>query len=429
MKRSRIPLVELRLAFPLPAAQIRRGAEPLVMSESMLAGTGRHDRASLADAVGRLGGAIGVTVTGDCLILHASALAPRLGRLLSLVAEVLTSASYAADEVSSDRRRSADEVRLALSLPETMAGEALARRLWGRHPYGAAMPRPEVVERVGAARLRQLHSTVLRPAAGCLVVVGDVQPTRALANTEEALGSWLETKPAESQSLPPLPNVMQGPIQLVDRPGAIQSNIRIGGRMPSRSREDWPAAAMANAVLGGMFTSRLVENLRERNGYTYSPFSKVTHLRAGSGLRVGADVSTGVTAPALVEMTYEIARLASCGVTTDELELARRYLTGVFLFATSTQVGLVSTLAILAVAGLRPEYLARYPARLATVTKEEVDGAAARYLAPSTLATVVVGDAEVVTDPLAALGQVEVPAGDGHDPIARRTRAGRGAGG
>ncbi len=408
VKRSEVPLVEVRLVFPLSGRQMLRPAVPLVSSEAILAGTARHDRISLAEAVGRLGGTLGASAAGDTFVLYGSAFSQRYRQLLELMAEVLCTAAYPAEEVAADRARSADEMTIVLSRPETLAAEAVGRRLYGSHPYGAPLPRPEAVAAVTAARLKRFHSSLLHPSGAHLVVVGDLTATRATGLASEVLGEWLETPPASRSALPSLPAVATGPLELVDRPGSVQSNIRIAGPMPSRLEPEWPAVAAVNAVLGGMFSSRIVENLRERNGYTYSPYSSVRHMRAGSSGSIGADVSNEVTAAALVELRYEIARLATAGVSEEELQAARKYLIGTFLFQTATQASLASTLAALAATGVDPGYLSGHPARLARLEKSEVDAAARRYFSPSRLATVVVGEAEAVAGQLGELEQIEL---------------------
>lgn len=409
VRRAGVPLVEVRVVLPLSAAQIAHSAEPLVLSESIMSGTAAHDRAGLADAVGRVGGTLGASLSGDSLVVQASALAGRLPDILSLIAEVLTAATYPAHQVEGDRARTADQMTIALSQPETVAAEAINKRLFGRHPYGAEMPRPDAIRRVSAPRLRRLHSSLVRPSSAQLVLVGDVEPRRTIALAEEAMSGWSQVVAIhEARALMAPAAAPGGPLLFLDRPGSVQSNIRIGGAMAQRGDEDWPAAALANAIFGGMFTSRLVENLRERNGYTYSPSSTVRHLRVASAVTIGADVSTAVTAAALVETRYELGRIVVGGVTDEELEAARRYLVGTFLLQTATQSGMASTLAALAVSGVGPEYLWSHPARIAKTAKSAVDEAARRYWAPSALATIVVGDAESTTGSLSVLDDLMI---------------------
>ena len=160
-------------------------------------------------------------------------------------------------------------------------------------------------------------------------------------------------------------------------------------------------------IFGGYFSSRLVENIREHKGYTYSPRSWIDHQPLGSVLTVQADVGTEVTAPALLEMRYELGRMATLPVSADELDSARRYLIGTTALSTQTQSGLAEYLLALSLAGLGLDYLRDLPKRLEKVTVDEVLDAAAEYLAPARLPTVIVGDAKAIRASLETLDTVE----------------------
>ena len=407
-RRPGVPMVELRLGFPLAAHLISRPAATMVLSESLLAGTPRHDRSGLASAVQRIGGHLGASVAGDWLLVSGSVLAEHLTEMLRIVGEVLGGASYPSPEVSADRDRMAEYVLMALSQPDVIADEELGRRLYRGHPYAAGLPGPGALRHVTAPQLRRLHGEILAPGLGHFVLAGDVSPARALATATGAFESWLGQEVAGAGApLDPVPAVRLGPLQLFDRPGAAQSNIRMARLAPGRSDPSWPATALANLIFGGMFSSRLVENLRERNGYSYSPRTSFDHGRAGSSFVIQADVATESTAASLVETTYELGRISTGGVTEAELESARRYLLGSLSFETATQDGLASRLAGLAVLGLDPGYLGRYAAALKRVRRSEVDEAARRLLAPSQMVTTVLGDAGLVEGALALVGDVE----------------------
>jgi predicted Zn-dependent peptidase len=400
VRRPSVPLVEVRLAVPLAADQIRKPAPVSILSRSLFAGTDRHDRVALAGAIEDLGASLDAHVGEDRVILSGAVLAEHLKELLALLVEVITSASYPPDEVKADRNRAADETLIALSQPDVVAAQALRRRLFGSHPYATPMPPPAALRRVDAAAVHALHPVVLNPAGAHLVLVGDLQPSRAVGLAEEAMAAWTVTDEA-----PPA-----DPLDLVPRPASVQSNLRIGGSFARLGEPDWPAASLAEQILSGMFSSRIVANIRERNGYSYSPRSFVRHGRAGSSFTMAADVATGVTGPALVEIFYELGRIATLGITEEELEMARRHSVGRFSFETASLPGLATTLANLAIRGVDLGYLTAYPKAVIAATKQMVDEAAARYLAPSRLVTAVVGDPEVVTGPLSALGEVALRA-------------------
>ncbi len=411
VRRRGVPLAQVRLLFTVGAAQVAKGADATVLAESLLAGTDRYDRQELAGAVERLGGRLWANHDDDSFVLGGSVLAANTGPLLEIVADVLSGAAYRADDVRTDRERIANEIVIALSQPDIVADEALRRRMYGRHPYGGRLPRPGALRRVSASALRALHPLLLNPGAARLVIVGDVEPRRALAMAAETLGPWLESRHDATEGVPPLPQVQGGPILLVPRPGSVQSNLRLGRSAPTRSDPDWPAAVLANLAFGGLFASRLVENLRERHGYTYSPGSSFRHGRAGSALVISADVGVDVTAAALLETRYELGRIAVEGIADEEVEAARRYAIGTFTFLTATQSGLADTLATLTLAGIGPGYLGSYPASLHRTTRAEVEAAARHLLSPTGFATVVVGDVDEVGGGLAAVDAVRLASG------------------
>ncbi|MCL6091347.1 MAG: insulinase family protein [Actinobacteria bacterium] len=401
-----VPLAELRIAFALTEAEMRSPATSQVLCAALFAGTERHDRTSFAQSLEDLGGHLDAAVHNDHLVISGSVLAANAAPFLSLVCEMLNAPAYPENEVHADAARSADEALIALSQPEVIAQQELRRRLFKGHPYATGMPSPSSLRRVSQSALREAHGSLLVSSTPVVVLVGDLQPARARAMLEDSLGPWLARRKRAVGALAPLPGVQPGAIEVVARPGAVQSNLRIAGGAPSLRAPEWPAATLAESIAGGMFTSRIVSNLRERNGYTYTPYTVTRHGRAGSYIVCGADVATEVTAPALVETLYELGRLATTGVRAEELELARHHALGRFSFQVATQSGLATTMASLALLGAGTDYLTSYPKGVLAATKDAVDDAARRYLAPGRLVTVVVGDPERLQSQLSLVGQV-----------------------
>jgi zinc protease len=413
--RPGVPLIELRLRVPF-AAPTSRGAavhtaRASVLSGAVLLGTATHDQTAIAELLQGYGAELSVSSDPDRLLFATTLLADGLAPVLGILAELLTGASYPADEVEGERERVAERIAIARSQPGVIARAALSARRYGSHPYGIELPDPELVRDVRAPALRRLHGERVVPAGSSLVLVGDLDPRAATAAVTEALDGWTAT--GHAVEAPPAPELAAPGIELVDRPGAVQSNIRLGGPAPSRTAPDLAALRLANMVFGGYFSSRLVENIRERRGYTYSPRSSVDHQAAGASFVVEADVATEVTGPALLEIWYELGRMALTRVTEAELDGARRYVLGTMALSTATHAGLASTLSALVGADLPPVWLVDHQRALATVTLDEVQEAARRYLAVPALTTVVVGDAERVTPALEALGPVVVGQGIG----------------
>ncbi len=411
VRRPTVPMVEVRLRIPLPASNagsaasgIARGA---LMSSSMLFGTHARDQAQLANDLAAVGADLSVSANADRLLLSTAVLRSGLSPVLELLADVLTSASYPSAEVTGERDRLGQRIEMALTQPGVVARMARARRLFGEHPYAKTMPDPAVVADLTASTVRRTHRDRVRPGGATMVVVGDVRPASVRERVAEAFAGW---DGAAGRSTPsPLPSFQPAGITLVDRPGAVQSNIRLGGPAVGRADPDFAALKLANLVFGGYFSSRLTENLRERNGFTYSPHSGIDLAAAGATFLVDADVASAVTARAVQETWYELGRMALSPVSQEELDLARRYALGTLALSTATQAGLASTLTSLAGQGLEPAWLAEHHAALSKVSVDDVQEASRRYLPVSALATVVVGDASVVEGSLGALAKVENP--------------------
>ncbi len=408
VRQPGVPLVELRLRIPFAAPGSAHPARSAVLADTLLAGTDTHSQVELAEILQRSGADLGVGADADRLVISGNTLATGLGSVLDVIAEVVTGAAYPAHEVAGERDRLAERLTVARTQPDVVAVEALSGRMFGSHPYARELPDDAAVRRVTPAALRSLHRRLVLPAGSVLVLVGDLSPARAIGQVERALAGWTgDSAGTGGAVVPPVPAIEPGPLLLVDRPGSVQSSIRIGGPALRRDDPAYPALQLANLVYGGYFSSRLTENIREDKGYTYSPISRITHAAAGSSLVTQADVATDVTAPALVEIGYELGRIATVPVTADELEAVRQYAVGSLALSIATQAGLASTLTALAGVGLDIEWLREHPRRLTRVTVDEVAEQASRFLRPAGLVSVVLGDAESVHESVAGLGAVE----------------------
>jgi predicted Zn-dependent peptidase len=409
VRRTGVPLVELRLRVPFGASSGKRGrvllAQSTLLGETMLLGTERRDAATIARDLQAVGGTLSVGADADRLGFGGSVLASGLKGQLELLAELLTSASYPKSEVRGERDRLVQELAIHRSSPGVVAREVLLSRMYGDHPYGRDLPESEDVEAVTPKQLRELHGARVAPSGAILTLVGDITPARATALAAEALAGWTAT--ASGKATPPAPEQEGRRPLLVDRPGAVQTTIRLGGASPRRTDDDYAATVLANLVFGGYFSSRWVSNIREDKGYTYSPHSGIDHPVAGSRLVAGADVATEVTAPALLETLYELGRIATVPVGQEELDRARRYALGTMALGTASQAGLAGQVSQLAAAGLEVGWLKEHAAALQKVTTDDVLSAAARWLAPSVLTPVLVGDASVVAESVRSLVDLE----------------------
>jgi predicted Zn-dependent peptidase len=402
IRRPAVPLVEVRLRVPFGRAPLPRAT---LLSQALFTGTGTMSSVQIAAGLQAVGGGLSAGLDPDRLLVTGNSLAGGLDRMLEILASVLTDPAYPNEEVATERERLVDHIQVAQSQPAHLAREALLKRMYGRHPYAVQTPEPEQVRGVRPGQLRALHGDRVRPDGSVLVLVGDLNPEKAIDAAEKALGSW--TGPGKDGDVPPTPALETGPLLLVDRPGSVQSSLRMALPAVPRTDPDYAPLQLANLVFGGYFSSRWVENIREDKGYTYGPHSSIEHFLAGSALLVSAEVATEVTGPSLLETRYELGRIASLPPGEEELEQARRYALGTLRLGMSTQAGLAGLASMYASFGLRLDYLREHSAALAAATREQVAEAATRYLAPARAITVVLGDAEKIEGPLAALVPLE----------------------
>jgi len=411
IERRSVPLIELRLRVPFGRSTIdpRFLATSSLLSQTILSGTPTRSTVEIAAELQTVGGVLSATVDADRLLLSGNGLTNGLDRMLEIVSDVLTGATYPESEVTTERARLIDRLQVALTQPGHLARVALLKRVYGQHPYGVQTPEISDVTEVSRADLAALHSARVHPAGAVLVLVGDFETDRVLDAAEAALGSW--DGAGGGEDLPPTPPLVGGPVTLANRPDSVQSSLRVALPAVNRTHPDHAALQLANLIFGGYFSSRWVLNIREDKGYTYGPHSFIDHAIAGSVLIASAEVATEVTAPGELETWYELGRIATVPPDEDELEQARQYALGSLLLGMSTQAGLAGLATAYAGSGLRLDFLAEHAIRLAAASRDDVASVAARYLAPAKGAVVILGDGEVVEPSLAALSPVERTSG------------------
>jgi predicted Zn-dependent peptidase len=405
IRRPSVPLVEVRLRLPFAEADLPGTS---LLTQTLFSGTTTLSTVDIAAALQSVGGALGAGADPDRLLISGNALVDGLPRLLSVLADVLNNATYPADEVGTERDRLVDRIQVAQSQPAHLARVALLKRVYVDHPYAVQTPSAEEVKEVTPEQLLALHAERVHPNGSVIVLVGDLEPDAAIDEVEGALGGWAGN--GREVTLPPAPALVPGPVTLVDRPGSVQSSLRLALPGVPRTHPDHAALQLANLIFGGYFSSRWVENIREDKGYTYGPHSLIEHSVAGTVLVVSAEVATEVTGPALLETWYELGRLANLPPRQEELDQARQYALGTLQLGMSTQAGLAGLTSTYAGYGLRLEYLAQHAVLLERASLDEVAAAAAKYLAPARGVTVVLGDAERIEAPLAGLAPVTLSA-------------------
>ncbi|HWM58583.1 MAG TPA: pitrilysin family protein [Pseudonocardia sp.] len=410
-RRAAVPMVELRLRVPFAdPGEVPDPTYPAVaelLSSTVLTGTATRDRVEIDDELAAVGADLGVSVDPERLSIGGSGLASGLDTVLAVLADVLTAATHPDTEVSRERERLAERIQLARAQPRTIAREALQRKRFGEHPITREMPTDAEVRAVTAEQVRALQAAALVPKGAILTLVGDIDPAAAIEQVGRRLGGWVAEQAARELSAPP--PITPADLDLVHRPGSVQSQLRLSAAALPRADPGYAALQLANLVFGGYFSSRWMENIREDKGYTYGAHSGVESIPGGAVLSIETDVASDVTAPALLETRYELGRIGAVPPTPAEIDAARSYAIGSLLISLDNQGGLASMLGALAADGLDVDWLRGHPARLEAVTGEEVAAAALHFFAPSAFTGVLVGDAEVIGAGVRALGGVSGP--------------------
>ena len=278
--------------------------------------------------------------------------------------------------------------------------------MFGAHPYAQATPTETQVAAYKLDDLKTVYREFYTPQNGLLLLVGDFEPHEMLKTIAKVFGAWGGRKP-ETKTFPSPANPRGRRVYLVHVPGAVQTQILAGCQAITRKHPDWIKLGVTNCLYGGAFNSRLVMNIREGKGYTYSPRSSVTPLRQHGFFSVSAAVRNDVVAASLTEIFYELDKLRSLPVPAAELADAQNYLSGVFSLGLATQDGLLSQFSTVAQYELPDDYLETYRARVRAVTPEELLAMARKYLDSANMQIVLAGDRAQIESQAALFGELE----------------------
>jgi zinc protease len=371
-----------------------------VLSNALSQGTKTRTARQIAEQFQAAGGDLDARATQDSIIVSTSVLADKFEQALPVLADVVANASFPDAEVAIAKRNVADSLRQREADPSFLAGRALAKVVFGDHPYSVVAPTQSAIDQTTPADLRQEFSRRFQPREALLVVVGPFEGTGAESALRKAFASW---NPAQTSGVQPTPKPdMKFPraIFLVPRAGSVQTTLRLAYPGPLRQAADYEAVLAANAIYGGMFGSRLTLNIREDKGYTYSPFATLRTYSQAGFLFTQADVRNAVTGASLNEIEYELNRMATVPPTETELTQAKRYLVGLQAISLQSSGGLASDLANLWINGLPAEEIARHSEKLEKSSAADVSAAAKKYFAAAHATVIAVGEEKVVRQEL-----------------------------
>lgn len=400
------------------------GGATVLSARALTEGTEVRDAIELTEATERLGASLHAEAGWDASFAGLDVPASRLDAALELLAEVVRRPSFPEAEVDRLRDERLTDLLQAKSDPRRRADEAFVSSIYTpASPYHRpAGGRAETVGALTPAELRIAHARSFDPAAGAMVVAGDVDPAAVIASIEALFGDWQSAGSAAPGPITDTSAVTERFIRVVHRPDAVQTEIRIGHPGLARRHPDFFAVSVMSAILGGLFNSRLNMKLREEKGYAYGAHAGFDLRRARGPFSARAAVNTEATVPALHEFFTEIGRIRQEPVADAELTSARDYLVGVFPLRFETPGPVAGSLSGLFVHDLPEDELARYRGAIEAVTAADVLRVAQDHIHPERSAIILVGDHDKFGAALAeaAFAPVEVivddePEGARHD--------------
>jgi predicted Zn-dependent peptidase len=410
----KVPVVQVTLTIAAGAGADPAGKFGVASLTAAMLDEGAGNRSSLeiADSLDYLGASLTTSSSFDASTIGLWVPVARLKDALPIAADVALRPTFPRDEMERMRKERLTALLQARDDPQSIAEIAFPRLLYGPdYRYGTSVVgTPETTARFTPDDLKSFYAAHYQPANATLIVVGDVTATSALPLLESAFGKWKAQVPATDA--PPLTSPAQRTTRevfIIDKPGAPQSQIRIGWIGVARSTPDYFPLQVLNTILGGSFTSRLNQNLREQHGYTYGASSAFVMRAAAGPFAAAAGVQTDKTADALREFFNELNGILK-PVPAEELAREKNYVALGFPAEFETTGSISGRLAEMVIYHLPGDYFANYVPRIQAVTAADVERMAQKYIQPGRFAVVVVGDRKAIEPAIRALnlGPVKV---------------------
>ncbi len=374
-------------------------------SQMLSEGTSTMTAEQLSEAQQLLGTTITSRVGGEGGGIGFTSLTASFEPALALVADMLLDPAFPGEALERIRGRTLVQLRQARDRPAAIASNVFARVLYGdAHPYGRVVTE-RTVQAITRDDIVAFHRAYYRPGRAVITVTGDVRAEAVRAAVERALSAWGAGGDRPAWKYPAVPPLRPATIYLVDKPGAVQSVFAIGLPGPPRDTPDYYAIEVMNTLLGGLFQSRLNHNIREVKGYSYGVGSDFDFGRGPGAFRAGGGVVSEKTDSALIEFLREFRGVrGEVPFTDDEILQGKQSLVQSLPRRFASVNGINASVAAIFTQDLPSTYYQDFPSHIDAVTREDLVAAARRYVDLDHLAIVIVGDAAVVAEPLAALG-------------------------
>jgi zinc protease len=366
-------------------------------------GTTSKDAEQIASAVDSIGGALGTGSGSDLSFVNAIVMKDGLGFALDMVSDVARHPAFAPEEIERQRQQMISGQKVSYDDPDYLAGVVFDRLVYGAHPYGRPdAGTPASIASITRQDLLAFHKAWYGANNAILAIVGDVTPEEAFAGAERAFGSWEKAPNTVPQPTAPPPPTRR--VVVIDRPGAVQTEIRVGNIALPRKHPDYLALDLAIKILGGEGGNRLQRVLRSERGLTYGASADTNALRDAGDVVADTDTRTETTGEALRLTVEEFWRIQRERVSDRELHDAQAYLTGSFPLTIETPSAIALQVLNAVFYGLDLNELQTFRERVNAVTPDDIQRVARQYLHPDRLSIVLVGDASLFAKQLPGAG-------------------------
>ena len=404
---DRRPTVTMRLM--VKSGSIFDGQKPGVASLTatlLNRGTTSRDAAAFATQTDFIGSRVEASAGPDAISVTASSLNKYTAKLLELITDAVRNTVFADDQLSKTRKQTLSKLEAQKQQPEALASKLTAKLVYGSHPYGN-FATPESIAAIQREDLIAFHKAHFHPNNATLAVVGDVSANDILPLLKNAFENW-EKAEIPAQPAPNFAKIEGRSVHIIDRAGSVQSNIVVTHPGAARNTPDLPEVLVLNATLGGGFSGRLFQNLRETHGWTYGAYSAFDLKKHGGAFEASAETRNEVTAPAATEILKEIERIKKEPVPEEELALQREYNVGNYLLSLEKSDRTAQRVQDIDLYGLPSDFYRNYARRMSSVTPDLLQKTAQQHLHPESALIVVVGEAKEIRASLEPLGKVTI---------------------
>ena len=364
-------------------------------------GTQKRSAQEIAEAIDFVGGSLGADAGKDSTTVTLNVVKKDLNTGLDLMSDVVLHPAFSADELNRQRQQLLSGLTVQYSDPEYLASAVFNRVVYDGSPYGwPAEGTPDTVRKLNREQLAKFHNANYAPNKSLLGFAGDITPEEAFALAEKYFGAWPKISVTSTAPAPSAAASSGQHIWLIDKPDAVQTQIRVGKLGIERSDPNYIPVLVMNRIFGGGYNSRLNTEVRVKKGLTYSAYSSFTPHRYAGAFGVGTYTRTNATVDAMKLVMNLVAQMSTGDVTPKEMDFSRDYLAGVYPIQSETPEQVADRVLTVAAFNLPADYNSTYPDKIRGVTTEQVGEVAKRYLAANDIDIVLAGNVGAFRDML-----------------------------